>query len=435
MGMKLFELPYGKDVQKVMLPEERVLCDMHGVKAHVEDDMAGAVREAMRHPIDSRPLAEIVEPGEKVAIVVSDITRLVHTDQFLPLVVEELNGAGVKDEDITIVIATGTHRMHTHEENVTVCGAEMVRRLKIHQHDCRNKDELKYLGETSFGTPVWIDSVVAEADKVIVTGAVSLHPMAGFGGGRKAILPGVAGLESINHNHVMALADEEGAGCEPTVDVAIKEGNRFHEDMTEACAILDPAFLLNVVFTPEGELHEVVAGNWKTAFDKGCADLLKISGVKIPRKADVVIASMGGYPKDMNLYQGTKSYMNAVLAVKSGGIMIQTLECPDIKEPAIYTDWLLKEDSLEMEKELRRDFSMAGFVAFKARCIMENVSCYLVTREENFEFVRQSGQIPAASLEEAWELAQKELAEKGKKDYDIIVMGHASSTLPVVEEE
>jgi nickel-dependent lactate racemase len=432
--MKTFALPYGKTHQDISLPEEHVLYDIHGNGGAVVKDVQAATREALAHPLDSKPLAQLVHKGDKVALVVSDITRLVHTAEFLPEVVAELNQAGIADADMTIVVATGTHRAQTPAEDAVVCGADLARRIKIHQHDCRNQAELKYYGTTKHGTPVYLDTVVADADKVIVTGGISLHPFAGFGGGRKAILPGVAGLESINHNHLMALADQVGAGCEKSTETAILTGNRIAEDMDEACAMLNPTFLVNVVFTPEGELHEIVAGNWRTAFDKGSRDLLKLAGVHIKDRADVVIASAGGYPKDLNLYQAMKSHMNAIFAVKPGGIMIQTLECPDIKEPAVFTDWLVKSEPLQFEKEVRADFSIPAFVAFKSRQIINSLTVYLVTRPENFAFVKSSGQIPVASLAEAWELAQKQLAERQIKDYKVTIMTHAAATLPMLED-
>ena len=176
------------------------------------------------------------------------------------------------------MIATGTHRAQTPEEDILVLGEEMVKRLRVHQHDCRNKENLVYKGTTSRGNRVYINKVVAGADKIIATGAVTLHPMAGFGGGRKAIVPGVAGLETINCNHVLALAEKNGDGCNPDVTTAKLEGNPFHEDLMECVDFVDPDFLFDVVLTSDGELYEVVAGNWKTAFYKGCQDLLEYIG-------------------------------------------------------------------------------------------------------------------------------------------------------------
>lgn len=431
--MKKYQLPYGNGFQEVTLPEEKVLYDIHGNKADVQEDIAAATLAAVRCPIASQPLQKVVRKGDKVAVIVSDVTRLVRTAEFLPVIISEINAAGVPDEDITIIVATGTHRTHTHDEDIAVCGKDIVKRIKIHQHDSRNNEELTDLGVTSFGTPILIDSYVAEADKVIITGAVSLHPMAGFGGGRKAVMPGVSGHATIMHNHAIALAPKVGDGCNPLCETGLLEGNPLHEDMVEVTKKLDPAFLVNMVFTPEGKLHEVVAGHWYKAWEKGCKDLVAMAGVPIKELADVVFASAGGSPKDMNLYQSCKAHMNAVFAVKKGGIMILTLECPDIKEPAIFTDWFSKSDVLQFEKDVRADFSIPAFVAFKTRCIVNSLTTYLVTKPENFEFVRQTGQIPVASLEEAWLLAQQELAKQGKDDYKITIMGHASATMPVLE--
>jgi hypothetical protein len=431
--VKKYQLPYGNGFQEVTLPEEKVLYDIHGNKADVLEDITAATLAAVRCPIASQPLQKVVRKGDKVAVIVSDVTRLVRTAEFLPVIISEINAAGVPDEDITIIVATGTHRAHTHDEDIAVCGKDIVKRIKIHQHDSRNNEELTDLGVTSFGTPILIDSYVAEADKVIITGAVSLHPMAGFGGGRKAVMPGVSGHATIMHNHAIALAPKVGDGCNPLCETGLLEGNPLHEDMVEVTKKLDPAFLVNMVFTPEGKLHEVVAGHWYKAWEKGCKDLVAMAGVPIKELADVVFASAGGSPKDMNLYQSCKAHMNAVFAVKKGGIMILTLECPDIKEPAIFTDWFSKSDVLQFEKDVRADFSIPAFVAFKTRCIVNSLTTYLVTKPENFEFVRQTGQIPVASLEEAWLLAQQELAKQGKDDYKITIMGHASATMPVLE--
>lgn len=431
--MKKYQLPYGNGFQEVTLPEEKVLYDIHGNKADVLEDITAATLAAVRCPIASQPLQKVVWKGDKVAVIVSDVTRLVRTAEFLPVIISEINAAGVPDEDITIIVATGTHRAHTHDEDIAVCGKDIVKRIKIHQHDSRNNEELTDLGVTSFGTPILIDSYVAEADKVIITGAVSLHPMAGFGGGRKAVMPGVSGHATIMHNHAIALAPKVGDGCNPLCETGLLEGNPLHEDMVEVTKKLDPAFLVNMVFTPEGKLHEVVAGHWYKAWEKGCKDLVAMAGVPIKELADVVFASAGGSPKDMNLYQSCKAHMNAVFAVKKGGIMILTLECPDIKEPAIFTDWFSKSDVLQFEKDVRADFSIPAFVAFKTRCIVNSLTTYLVTKPENFEFVRQTGQIPVASLEEAWLLTQQELAKQGKDDYKITIMGHASATMPVLE--
>ena len=258
--------------------------------------------------------------------------------------------------------------------------------------------------------------------------------MAGYGGGRKAVVPGIAGFDTIMRNHALALAETPGAGCNPACDAGLLAGNPFHEDMQEACALVAPDFLVNTVFTTDGDLYEVVAGHWLEAWKKGCHDLLSIGSVPITERADVTIASAGGYPKDMNLYQSIKAHMNAAFATKPGGIMIFTLDCPDIQEPAIFTDWFFRNDLDQCEADLRDHFLMPGFVAFKGRCIIRSMKrVYVVTRPENFAIIRQSGQIPAASLAEAWQMAQAELAELDHP-YTYTIMSHASGTLPVLQQ-
>lgn len=433
--MKSFSLPCGKGIQTVSLDESHLLYDLHGNDVPEVTDEAAAVRKALREPVGTAPLRDVIEATDTVAIVVSDITRLVHTDVMLPVIVEELNAIGVQDAQITVITAQGTHRAHTPEEDAIVCGKEMARRLRIVNHDSRNPDRLACVGTTTHGNAIYLDAEAVKADKVILTGSVAFHPMAGFGGGRKAVLPGISGYETIMRNHAMALTEELGGGCNPLCETSLLEDNPLHDDMRQAAALLKPAFLVNTVFTADGGLYEVVGGHWYDAWKKGCDDLLRIASVPISAQADVTIGSAGGYPKDMNLYQSMKAHMNAVFATKPGGIMIFTLDCPDIKEPAIFTDWFFRSDMTTFETDLRANFSIPAFVAFKSRCIIQSMKqVYIVTRPENFDIIRQSGQIPAATLEEAWAMARKELAAEGKEDYTVTVMGHAAATFPVLQK-
>ena len=427
--MKTFSLPFGKGTQTVSLDEAHVLYDLHGNPVDAVADEQEAIRQALRHPIGSAPLKDVVQAGDTVAIIVSDITRLVHTAQMLPVIVDELNRAGIPDEQIKVITAQGTHRAHTSEEDELVCGKEMVQRLTIINHDCRNKENLVKVGTTTHGNDVWLNAEAVRADKVIVTGAVSFHPMAGFGGGRKAVLPGIAGYETIMRNHALALTEDVGGGCNERCETSLLEDNPLHDDMKQAAALLNPCFLVNTVFSADGDLAEVVGGHWYEAWKKGCDDLLSFASVPIAEKADITLASAGGYPKDMNLYQSMKAPMNAVFATKPGGTMILTLDCPDIKEPTVFTDWFFRSDMTAFERDLRADFSIPAFVAFKSHCIFRSMQAvYVVTRPENFDIIRQSGLIPAASLEAAWDKAQANLPQ----DYTVTVMGHAAATFPVL---
>ena len=193
MALKEYKLPFGRGFQTVMLPEERVSDVLEGVPT-AACDIKEATVECMRHPIGSAPLAEKVQKGDKVCLIIADITRAWnHARDFTVHVVNELNLAGIPDEDIFIVFAQGTHRAHTDAENIECVGEEVARRIAMYQHDCRDKNMLTRMGVTTRGTEVWLNKRVAEADKVILLNALSTHDMAGFGGGRKLVLPGVAG--------------------------------------------------------------------------------------------------------------------------------------------------------------------------------------------------------------------------------------------------
>ena len=433
MALKNFKFGFGDGFQEVALPEEHILQVIEGNQSEKITDVKAAVLKAMRDPINSKPLQQCVNKGEKVAIVVSDITRLVHTDQILIHIVNELNLAGIPDEDISIVVAQGTHRPQTHEEDVIVCGQEVVDHIKIYQHSSK-ESVCVHVGDTPRGVPVWIDKHVTDADKVILTGGITVHLLAGYGGGRKSILPGVASEETIQKHHSLALADEFGGGVYPGVCTANIEGNRFHEELCAACEFINPCFLVNNVLDNDGDFAKIVGGHWYDAWLEGTKEVLKIQGVKAKRKADVVIASPGGFPKDINLYQGSKTYDTSALALKKGGILIAALEAREINDPPAYMESFRFDNLTDMEKALREEFSIPFYVAFVLASLCHENTVYLVTKPENFEAARKTGQIPVATIEEAWQLAQEKLKAEGKTDYTINVMQHAANTVPMIEE-
>lgn len=316
MGLTEFKLAYGRGTQSVMLPEEHISDVLEGVPTPACDVKAATI-ECMRHPIGTKPLQELVKKGDKVCLVVADITRAWNrASEFTVHVVNELNLAGVPDEDIYIVFAQGTHRPHTDEENVTCVGEEVARRIKMYQHISTDKSMLTHMGVTKLGTDVWIDTRVAKADKVILINAISTHDMAGFGGGRKLILPGVAGFETVQQNHCHALGPTLGSGLNPDAKLLKIEGNPVSEDMQEACDMVGPCFLVHSVINEEGQISSMVGGDPYKAWLEGTKETYRMQKVPMKQQADVTIVSAGGYPKDTNLYQGTKCYTTAEIATK-----------------------------------------------------------------------------------------------------------------------
>ncbi len=434
MAVKEYKLPFGRGTQSVFLPEEHISDVLEGVPT-AGCDVKEATLECMRRPIGSAPLSEKVKKGDKVCLIVADITRAWnHSRDFTIHVVNELNLAGIPDEDIFIVFAQGTHRAHTDAENIECVGEEVARRIPMYQHDCRDKDMLVHMGETSRGTDVWLNKRVVEADRVILINALSTHDMAGFGGGRKLVLPGVAGWDSIQQNHCHALGDAVGSGLNPEAQVLKTEGNPVSEDMQEACDMLHPCFLVHSLINEKGEVSAMVGGDPYEAWLKGTKETYRMQKVPMKQKADVTIVSAGGYPKDTNLYQGTKCYTSADIATKKGGIIITMMEADDVMEPPAYLASFKYPNLKEMEKALRACFTIPFFVAFENLNTAMTHTVYFVTKPENFDVIREkTHQIPVATVAEAWELAMKQLEKEGKTDYTINIIPHGSAVVPFLK--
>ena len=320
-------------------------------------DPIAAVRTALRNPAGTPPLREIVNPGERVAIVVNDITRLVHSDVFLPVVVDELNLAGIPDRDIFIVFALGIHRRHTPEEQRQIVGEDLARRISLMDHDGFDQNNLSFVGRTTYGNEIWVNRRVREADRVILTGEIIYHLIAGYSGGRKSLVPGVAGAATISFNHKFILHPRCRAG---TLD-----GNPAHEDMLEACGLLKPDFLLNVILNANGELAQVVAGHYDQAHRAGCETANEIHQVAFEHPYDLVIASAGGFPFDIDLRQAHKGMENAARALRAGGTLLYFAECREGAGIRALSEWAERfSSSSEMALALQSHFVVGGHKAY-----------------------------------------------------------------------
>ena len=197
-------MKYGKEEFAVTLPAEKIAAELEPNRVELpQRTVAEHIRYALAHPVDSAPLDQLVHAGERVCIVISDVTRRWQSPEtYLPILIEELEKAGIRDEDMLILSATGTHRRQTREEHVGMVTEEVYDRIRVEDHQCEDTENLTYVGTTSFGTPVWLDKRALECDHIILTGGVVYHFMAGFGGGRKSILPGIAGRETVSYTHL-----------------------------------------------------------------------------------------------------------------------------------------------------------------------------------------------------------------------------------------
>ena len=285
------------------------------------------INRVIDFPVDSKPFNQIFKKDDKVVIILSDITRYTASEIYLPIIVDRLNQIGVDDKDITIVCALGIHRKQTRGEHKKLLGAPLYERVKIIDHDASDSNSMTILGKTKRGTLIEINRLVSEADKVILTGSIRFHYFAGFSGGRKGILPGVASLKACVSNHLLVLNPQNQGGRHPLAQTGILKGNPVHEDMAEACDYLPSLFLFNTILSPQRKLLKAVAGDVHTAFSQGCHFLKKNFCIPIDKKAGLVIVRCGGFPCDINFIQAHKTMEMAVHSLKEGGVMILIAEC------------------------------------------------------------------------------------------------------------
>jgi nickel-dependent lactate racemase len=365
-------LPYGKTDVCIRIPARNFLGSINPKELPSAPDAKAEIERALNAPIGSKKLSEIAKPESKVAIVVDDATRHAPTETMILPVLAELNAAGVKDENITVVFGCGTHRVVTDEEARRLLGEEARKRVKAVSHDYLAQD-LVYAGKTkSHGNEIHLNRIFAEADVKILLGDVGFHYYAGYGGGRKSVLPAIAGEESIKHNHGMLLNANARTG--------ILEGNPVHEDMTQAARLARVDFIVNTVSNAKCELVKAFAGDVEQAFQEAVKAVDEMYRVPVDRRADIVVTSPGGYPADMNLYQAYKALDNALQVVKRGGVVILVAECTEGHGNQVFYDWMARFSDLKaVEHEIKRHFVLGGHKAYYLLKALQNHKIILVS--------------------------------------------------------
>lgn len=293
------------------------------VPQHVEalSDQAEAVRFALRSPVGSRPLRELVKPSDTVGIVCNDITRATPYQTILPVLLEELGS--VPDDAITLLIATGTHRPNTTDELRTILGEQIAERFRIVQNDAHDRASHASVGTTASGNEVWIHKEYLRCDMRILTGFIEPHFFAGFSGGGKACMPGLALLETILRNHSVRHMDH------PAATWGVTHGNPLWEEIQEAVRMTGSAFLLNVALNRDKQITAVFAGDLDQAHERGCSFVKRHAMAAVKAPYDIVITSNSGHPLDLNLYQSVKGMSAAAQIVKQGGTIILAADCWD----------------------------------------------------------------------------------------------------------
>lgn len=387
--MTQIELGYGRGVLALDFDHDRfaVLNASSDEAAPLSDFEVGAALESVD---------EIAGADDSVLIVVSDATRATASAQVVNLLVRRLIQAGVSPANMAVIFATGIHRAVSEKEKVELLTPFITQRLRVLQHDPHDSKKLTALGKTERGVTVEVNSALREFSRVFLTGGITFHYFAGFTGGRKSICPGLASARTIEATHMLALDFERG-GRKAGVGTGLLDGNAVHEECERVAALVAPAFGINTIVDEQKRAVKIFGGDWRLAHREGCEYYLDQYSTTIPAKRDVVIASCGGFPHDINLIQAHKALDMAALACNEGGTIILLAECSDGLGRPDFLKWFNEADSRALEARLLNGYEVNGQTAWALLTKAERHRVVLVSELPSDE-VKLMRMIPATTL-------------------------------------
>jgi len=420
--MATIELGYGRSSITFDYDTTRfdVLAPGEEASHPLSDVEIGAALDA---PIDSLPLEEVVTAGDSVLIVVSDATRATGSAQIVNLLVRRLIENGDQPAKIAIIFATGIHRAVRADEKSELLTPFIAQRIRTINHDAYNSSQLIQLGVTERATPVQVNRALKEFDKVILTGAVRFHYFAGFTGGRKSICPGLAGSETIEATHMLAL-DFKGGGRRAGVGSGRLEANAVSDECERVAAMIAPVFAINAIVDEHGRCEKVFAGNWRTAHARACEDYAASHSVRISEEREIVIVSCGGSPYDINVIQAHKALDMAAAACVDGGLIVLLAECGDGLGRPDFLKWFESDDSRALENRLRAAYEVNGQTAWSLLTKAERFRVHIVTKLGGDD-VRRMRMNAVSSIDEA-------LAHVGS-DVKGYIMPRGAALLPILQ--
>ena len=314
------DLPYGRSSVPVNIPDNAKTASLQLAPRAV--DIRHEIRWALDHPIGSPSLRALSRGLPDAVIVINDTTRPAPSGAMLEALIEDLSHAGIAEDRVTVVIACGNHRPCTPFEIQQMVGDDLAERLCIVNHDARDRKNLTKVGETETGLPVWANKTVVNASFKILTGLIAPHHSAGYSGGRKSIMPGVAGLETLKRHHSFPFRPFEPA-------YGWMKGNPFHEEAVRIAKKVGIDFVLNVIQDSSGRFFGAVSGNLEAAHEKGVSMGKPFWKIALPHRYDVVITTPGGFPRDIDLHQAQKAVSTAETMIEPGGVIVLIAECRD----------------------------------------------------------------------------------------------------------
>lgn len=396
--MRQTELAYGHDSVSFALDEDRyqILASQSPKEQPLTDVEIGA---ALDSPVESSPLEEILSAGESVLIVVSDATRATASAQIINLLVRRIIQSGISPQNISVIFSTGIHRGVNPNEKRELLTPFIFQRIRTIDHDAADPSRLVVVGETGHGKRVELNRALQEFSHVILTGGIGFHYFAGFTGGRKSICPGLASAETIEATHMLALDFEKG-GRRSGVGTGLLDGNAVHEECDRIAEMIQPSFGVNSVVDERGRAVRVWAGHWRGAHRVACREYLANRSVSIESKRDVVVASCGGLPYDINLIQAHKALDMAAQACNEGGTIILLAECRDGFGRQDFLKWFAAENAAALEARLREAYEVNGQTAWALLTKAERYRVLLISALAD-EDVKRMRMTPMHSLAEA----------------------------------
>lgn len=354
----IIRVPFGTGSMEAELPDSLRVSVVDPKTEAVTGTEEERIEAALDAPIGTARLEETVKPENKVLIVVNDHTRPGPNRQIVAALLRRLHRAEVSDENIRFICATGSHRAPTDREMRAIVGDEVVEKYEIVLHDCRDKASLFRLGEID-GLDIWLNNAVREADFIITTGLIAPHHTAGFSGGRKSILPGITGLDTLKIHHSLPMRPYNPS-------MGILEGNRFHDVALAAAKKAGVDFMINAVQDLKKQNVRYVAGDIELAHAEGVRVCREHNSVSIPGLADVVVCSPGGYPRDSDLYQAQKGLAVAETLVRPGGTVILCARSELGVGEGLFPQWMKEGESPEaiIERYKREGFNVGNNKAF-----------------------------------------------------------------------
>lgn len=416
------QLPYGRKFISASIPDHFNVEWIDPPDVPAVEDPIGLVHRALENLEGGLDWNDFKNSGS-VAIAINDKTRPVPHQQLLPPLLEKLAALGIPDSSITFYIAVGTHVPMTADEFPLILPAEILKRYRVVSHDCRNTGKLKYLGETIYGTQVWSNKEYVESDLKIVVGNIEPHQFAGFSGGVKTAAIGLSGFETINHNHALLM--------HPRSQLGKYETNPLRQEIEDIGEKICIQLALNAILNQDKEIVHVLAGDPVAVMQSGIKLSQQVCQVCLADNYNLVIASPGGHPKDINLYQAQKGLGHAALITENGGTVILTAACPEGTGSRHYEEWMLGKTSYQqvLDSFFGGEFRIGPHKAYQIARDASRIQIMFYSDMDE-EFSRALLLNPVTDLQSALDQALKNL----EPDARIGVMTRAASTIPLVKD-